>query len=64
MKKLSREMKFDLKCPKCGRAHKTSFADLKPGTEIPCECGTTIRIGNDGFQSAGKALDDFQKSLK
>ena len=64
MRRPSAELRIDLKCPKCGHVTKKSLASLKANVEIPCQCGATLRIKGDGFQSAGKALDSFQKKIE
>ncbi len=64
MANLSSSMKITLKCPKCSHTFQKTLAQLKPNAKIPCPtCGTTFVVKGDGFQSAGKSLDEFSKSL-
>jgi len=63
MAKASAGLKVTLKCKNCGRTLEKGLTELKANSEFRCECGTTFVIQGDGFQSAGKAVDAFQKSI-
>jgi DNA-directed RNA polymerase subunit N (RpoN/RPB10) len=63
MATLSSEMKVPVKCDSCGRTMQKRFSEMNRNAELTCKCGATFRISGDDFQRAGKALDDFQKSI-
>lgn len=63
MASLSSTTKIPVKCPKCGHTTKKPLSELKPQATFTCACGTTITVNGDGFESAGKSLDDLQKTI-
>lgn len=60
MPTISEEIKFPLKCPKCGHQFEESVARLKQQTELPCPvCGHEFEHGDQ--VSAGDTLNSVDQ---
>lgn len=56
-------IEIPIECPKCGHTIKKRLSELQTKQTLTCRCGLGIEIDPAGFNSAAKALTDFQKRL-
>lgn len=55
--------KIDINCPDCNHKHEVSLQQVANGTTVKCNCGTTIKLHDQGG-SAKRGINDINASMK
>lgn len=60
---LARDMTIPIQCPQCRRKIAKRLNELKAHRQFTCTCGASFHVANRDFEQAGRAIQDFEKSL-